>query len=143
MAVSDAFRDYVVEQLAGLGAVTVRRMFGGAGLYHEGLFFGVLDDDQLFFRVDDATRPRYEAAGSGPFTPMPDREAPMRGYYEVPAALLDDRDELAAWARDAVAAAHAAKLAKRGASAPVRRRASASARGAARPKPKRPKPKRR
>lgn len=102
MAVSDAFRDYVVEQLAGLGGVTVKRMFGGAGLYHRGVFFAVLDDDQLFFKVDDATRPRYEAAGSGPFTPMPDREAPMRGYYEVPAAVLDDRDAIVAWAGEAL-----------------------------------------
>ncbi|MEK6610285.1 MAG: TfoX/Sxy family protein, partial [Gemmatimonadota bacterium] len=69
MPVSDAFRDYVLEQLAGLGAVTVRRMFGGAGIYHGGLFFAVLDDDQLFFKVDGETRPAYEAAGSGPFAP--------------------------------------------------------------------------
>jgi DNA transformation protein and related proteins len=102
MAVTDAFRDYVVEQLGGLGSVTVKRMFGGAGLYHRGVFFAVLDDDQLFFKVDDATRPRYEAAGSRPFNPLPDREAPMRGYYEVPAAVLDDRDEIVAWAGEAL-----------------------------------------
>lgn len=115
MAVSDAFRDYVVEQLGGLGGVTVKRMFGGAGLYHHGVFFAVIDDDQLFFKVDDLTRPRYEAAGSGPFTPMPDREAPMRGYYEVPAAVLDDRDEIVAWAREALEVAGRAKPKKRAA----------------------------
>lgn len=109
MAVTDAFRDYVVEQLAGLGRVTVKRMFGGAGVYHRGVFFAVLDDDQVFFKVDDATRPRYEAAGSGPFAPLPDREAPMRGYYEVPAAVLDDRDEIVAWAREALEVAVRAK----------------------------------
>jgi DNA transformation protein len=108
VSVSDTFRDYVVEQLAGLGAVTVRRMFGGAGLYHDGLFFGVLDDDELFFRVDDATRPRYEAMGSGPFAPLPN-EALMRGYYQVPAEVLEDRDAAVAWARDAVAVARAGK----------------------------------
>lgn len=108
MAVSDPFRDYVVEQLAGLGTVTVRRMFGGAGLYWEGTFFGVLDDDVMYFRVSDETRPKYEAKGSGPFAPMPN-EAPMRGYYEVPADVIDDRDALVAWAREAVLAARAAK----------------------------------
>lgn len=108
MSVSDAFRDYVVEQLARLGGVTVKRMFGGAGLYHEGLFFAVMDDDQLFFKVDDATRPKYEAAGSGPFAPMPDA-GPMRGYYDVPPDVLEDRAKLVDWARDAVAVARTAK----------------------------------
>ena len=112
MAVSDTFRDYVVEQLAGLGAVTVRRMFGGAGLYHDGLFFGVLDDDEVFFRVDDATRPRYEARGARPFAPMAN-EAPMRGYYQVPPEILEDRQALVAWASDAVTAARTAKAPQR------------------------------
>ncbi len=108
MSVSTAFRDYVVEQLGGLGDVTARSMFGGAGLYHEAVFFAVMDDDQLFFKVDDATRPRYEAAGSGPFAPMAG-EAPMRGYYGVPAEVLEDRATLVEWARDAVAVARATK----------------------------------
>ncbi len=112
MAVSDAFRDYVVEQLGGLDAVTVRRMFGGAGLYHDGLFFGVLDDDEVFFKVDGTTRPRYEARGSQPFAPMAN-EAPMRGYYQVPAEVLEDRDALTTWAREAVAVARAAKAMRR------------------------------
>lgn len=112
MAVSDAFRDYVVEQLGGLGGVTVKRMFGGAGLYHRGVFFAVLDDDQVFFKVNDATRPRYEATGSGPFAPMPDREAPMRGYYEVPAAILEDREAMVAWAKEAVSVGRAAARAR-------------------------------
>lgn len=107
MAVSDAYRDYVLEQLGGLGPVTARRMFGGVGLYNRGLFFAVLDDDQVFFRVDDETRPAYEALGARPFSPMPDREQPMMGYFEVPAAVLDDRNDLVAWAGRAVAVARA------------------------------------
>lgn len=120
MAVSDSFRDYVVEQLGRLGDVTVRRMFGGAGLYAGGVFFAVMDNDELYFKVDDTTRPKYEAAGSGPFAPMP-TEGPMRGYYEVPAEVLDDRDELAAWARDAVAIGRAAAK-KKSAKKPTRKR---------------------
>lgn len=104
MAVSDAFRDYVLEQLSRVGEVTPRRMFGGVGLYHDARFFAVMDNDELYFKVDDASRPKYEKAGSGPFDPMPDHGA-MRGYYEVPADVLEDRDELAAWAREAVAIA--------------------------------------
>jgi DNA transformation protein len=87
-------------------------MFGGVGLYARGTFFAVIDDDRVFFRVDDATRPRYEARGSGPFAPMPG-EAPMRGYYEVPAGILDDRDELADWARESIGVAIARKAAPR------------------------------
>ncbi len=112
MSVSDGFRDYVVDQLAGVGPVTARRMFGGVGLYAKGAFFAVLDDDRAYLRVDDATRARYEAKGSGPFAPMPDA-APMRGYYEVPGDVLDDRDALSAWAEESIAVAIAAKAAPR------------------------------
>jgi DNA transformation protein len=110
MAVSDGFRDYLLEQLAGAGPVTPRRMFGGVGLYARGVFFGVLDNDRAYFRVDDVTRPRYEALGSGPFAPMRG-EAPMRGYYEVPAAVLDDRDALVEWARESIGVAMSLKTA--------------------------------
>ena len=109
MAVSDSFRDYVLEQLTRLGAVTWRRMFGGAGLYHGRVFFAVCDNDQLFFKVDELTRPAYQALGARPFDPMPDRGKPMTGYYEVPGSVLDDRDEVVVWARRAVAVAAAAK----------------------------------
>jgi DNA transformation protein len=112
MAVSDTFRDYVLEQLAGLGAVSWRRMFGGVGLYAEGAFFAVMDNDQVFFKVDDATRPAYQALGARPFTPMPGRERPMMGYFEVPGSLLDDRDEVVRWARQAVGVARSAAAGK-------------------------------
>jgi DNA transformation protein len=101
LAVSDGFRDFVLEQLRGLRGVTVRRMFGGAGLYKDGLIFAVLDDDQLFFKVDDGTRPKYQKAGSRPFQPMPG-EAPSKGYFEVPAAVLEDAADAVEWAREAV-----------------------------------------
>jgi len=101
VAVSPGFRDYVLEQLGASVRVTWRPMFGGVGLYGDGAFFGVVDDDVLFFRVDDETRPRYETKGSRPFAPMAD-EQPMRGYYEVPGDVIDDRELLAEWARGAV-----------------------------------------
>lgn len=102
MAVSAGFLDFVLEQLEGLGSVTSRRMFGGAGLYCGDVFFAVLDDDTLFFKVNDATVGPYKKAGMGPFQPYPDKPETSFGYYQVPVGVLEDRDELVAWARAAV-----------------------------------------
>jgi DNA transformation protein and related proteins len=101
MPVSPTYRNYVLEQLSLLGRVTPRAMFGGLGLYHESHFFGLVDDDTLYLKVDDTTRAEYEQAGMGPFRPFPD-EGPSLGYYEVPAAVLEDRDALREWAAKAV-----------------------------------------
>lgn len=65
MAVSAAYRDYVLEQLAGLGPIRARKMFGGVGIYLHGLFFALIADEVLYFKVDDSNRPDYEAAGMG------------------------------------------------------------------------------
>ena len=125
MAVSDDFRDFVLEQLAPAGRVTPRAMFGGVGLYLDGLFFALIDDDTLYFKADDATRPRYEQASSRPFCPYPDHPDKAMGYWQVPAEVLEDADELAAWAREAMAVALAKKSRR-----PARRRAGpARARG--------------
>lgn len=106
MPVSAAFRDFVLDQLQGVGDVRARGMFGGAGLYNGDRFFGVLDDDVLYFKVDEATRPAYEAAGMGPFRPFKDQpEYVMAGYYQVPADVLEDRDLLREWALGAIAIA--------------------------------------
>jgi DNA transformation protein len=120
MPVSDAFLHHTLEQLTGLGRVTWRRMFGGVGLYHGAFFFAVIDDDALFLKVDDNTRPAYEAQGAGPFAPIPG-EQPMRGYYEVPADVFDDRAELVEWAERAVIVARAASVGKRRKVRPAKR----------------------
>ena len=104
---NDGFTDFVLGQLEEFGAVVPRRMFGGVGLYHDGLFFGLLDDDVLYFKVSDATRPRYVARGMSPFKPF-EGKPPMGGYYEVPESVLEDPEELAEWAREAHAVAMAA-----------------------------------
>ncbi len=119
MAVGDDFRDFVLEQLAAAGQVTSRSMFGGIGLYLEGLFFALIDDDTLYFKVDDSNRARYEQAGSKPFCPFPDRPDQAMGYWQVPAEVLEDSEELARWAREAMGIA-LAKRRKR----PARRRAT-------------------
>ena len=105
MAVSTDFRDFVIEQLAPAGRVAPRAMFGGVGLYLDGLFFALIDDDTLYFKVDDMTRGRYERAGSRPFCPYPDEPDKAMGYWQVPAEVLEDPDELATWAREAMGVA--------------------------------------
>jgi DNA transformation protein and related proteins len=100
MPVSPNYRSYVLDQLGGLGAVSARAMFGGLGLYHDGVFFGLVDDDTLFLKVDETTRPAYEAAGMPPFRPP--GQGPSMGYYEVPGEVLESRDVLREWARQAV-----------------------------------------
>ena len=114
MAVSNDFRDFVLEQLATAGRVTPRAMFGGVGLYLDGLFIALIDDDALYFKADESTRKRYEVAGSKPFCPYPDHPDKPMGYWQVPAEVL------AAWAREAMGVA----LAKRSARS-ARRRAPA------------------
>jgi DNA transformation protein len=109
MAVSADYRDFVLEQLAPAGRVTSRAMFGGVGLYLDGLFFALIDDDTLYFKTDDATRARYEGAGSKPFCPYPGQPDQSMGYWAVPADVLDDSEALAAWAREAMGVALARK----------------------------------
>ena len=69
MASSAGFRDHVLDLMAALGPVTARRMFGGFGIYLDGVMFALIADDILYLKVDDRTRPDYEAAGSAPFRP--------------------------------------------------------------------------
>jgi DNA transformation protein len=100
MAVSDGFLKYVLDQLSGWGPITARRMFGGAGLYRDGKIFGLIADDVAYLKVDDSNREDFTRAGSAAFSPYPDlKQAYVMSYYEIPAAVLENRDELARWAQ--------------------------------------------
>ena len=112
MRVTDSFRAFVLEQLAGVTAVRARAMFGGVGLYAGDVFFGLIAADTLFLKVDDSNRSPYEAAGMTPFKPYADKAMTMP-YYQVPAGILEDADELAAWARASVRAAERARTGSR------------------------------
>ena len=126
MAVSSDYLDYVRDQLSGLGGVTSRRMFGGAGLYCDEFFFALVDNDTLYLRVDDSNRADFTTRGMGQFRPYPDRPQVSMTYYETPADVLEDAAELVAWARRSVAAAMAAaKPRARQARRSGRRRATA------------------
>jgi DNA transformation protein len=107
MPVTDSFVEFVLEQLAPVGPITAKRMFGGVGLYAGDLFFALLASDVLYLKADDSTRGELEAAGARPFQPYPDRGGGTMQYYSVPAAILEDRDELTAWAKTSVAVSRA------------------------------------
>ena len=83
-------------------------MFGGVGIYAAELFFALLDDDTLYFKVDDGTRPQFEDRGMAPFRPYGE-DGEVMGYYEVPADVLEDPEMLGAWVETAVAVARRAK----------------------------------
>jgi DNA transformation protein len=108
MPYSDDYLQYVLEQLAGLRGALSRRMFGGAGLYHDELFFGLIASDTLYFRVNDDNRPDYEALGMARFRPYKDKPILSLNYYEVPAHVLENAEELVVWARRSLKAAEAA-----------------------------------
>lgn len=97
MAVSSSYFEFVVEQLAEIVPIRSRRMFGGVGIYGDGLFFAIIADDVLYFKVDDSNRPDYERLGMAQFMNMQ--------YYQLPADLLEDPDELGEWVEKSLAVA--------------------------------------
>lgn len=113
MAVSAEYRDFVVDQLGRVAPVTSRSMFGGVGIYSDGLFFALIAGDRLFFKVDDSNRGDFEVLGMGPFYPFEDEKKPMQ-YYEVPGDLLEDHGRLRPWVEKAVQVARSAAARGRG-----------------------------
>ena len=107
MPLSPGFSDYMLELLAGFCRVEAKRMFGGAGLYRDGVMFGILDDDAAFFRVDDALQAELEAQGSVPWVYSMKSDGSIRsmGYWRMPETAADDPDEAVALAKRSFAAA--------------------------------------
>jgi len=99
------FVDYVLEQLSPLGGVRAKRMFGGHGIYLEGLFFALVADDTLYLKADDENRPQFESRGLGPFRYRVKGKERTMSYYSLPDAALEDRAELLTWARPSIEAA--------------------------------------
>jgi DNA transformation protein len=99
--------DFIRELFAPFGPVAVKRMFGGIGIYAEGLMFGLVFDGVIYLRVDETSIPSFEREGSVPFvypfggTNISTR--PSRHFWRLPERLYDDPDELAVWARCALA----------------------------------------
>jgi len=109
MAANSEYYDYLLEQLEPLGAVSVRRMFGGAGIFYGSVMFALIADEEMYLKVDDASRVAFEEAGIGPFTyESSAKPKVMKSYWRVPDDVMDDADDLVAWSRIAVDAALAA-----------------------------------
>ena len=106
MAKHSEYLDWLLEQLAPLGHLRVRAMFGAQGLYCDELFFAIIDDDVLFVKVDAVSRPVFEAEGLQPFTyPMKDGSSSTLSYYPLPDHALETPHELCNWAKKGIAAA--------------------------------------
>lgn len=110
MAVTEGFKDFVTELLSGVGPITIRNMFGGAGVYADGVMFAIVVDDVLYLKADETSQRTFEGEGMGPFTYRPAGKGTVAmRYWEVPPRLLEESEELASWAREAHRIAHAGK----------------------------------
>ena len=109
------FIGFLQELFEKWGQVTARRMFGGHGLYHEGLMFAIVVDNRLYLKSDDINRPDFEVLGLTPFTyPMKGKTVAL-SYWSAPDAMFDDPTEAVRWAHsawDAAARGQAAKAAR-------------------------------
>ena len=117
MAESSATLAFAVELFSGMGLVTARRMFGGAGFYARGVMFGLIDDDVIYLKVDETLKAELAAIGSRPWT-YTQAKGPKAGvaqetsYWSLPDTALDDPDEACGWGQRSLAAAEALKAAK-------------------------------
>jgi DNA transformation protein len=107
------FTDWAEEQLAPLGLIRIKSMFGAFGFYADDLFFAIVDDDVLYFKADDINRARFVEAGCEIFRyPMKDGSFNELSYYQAPETALDDQTEMLEWARLGLEAAVRARAAK-------------------------------
>jgi len=109
MSVSPSFRTYVLEQLSRAApGIRDRSMFGGVGIYSGESFFALIDEDTVYFKVDDSNRVMFEAEGMGPFQPYGPDGGSMQ-YYALPEGVLEDPEALPRWVEAAIAVARSRK----------------------------------
>jgi len=112
--------DDIHELFSAFGVVTVRRMFGGAGIYADGTMFGLVANGVIYLKADELSAPAFERENLPPFTyETRDGKRGVMSYRRMPERLYDDPDELATWARDALAAAHRSGVRSRSTSGKV------------------------
>jgi DNA transformation protein len=98
---TNIFKDLIEEQLASIPDITFRRLFSGFGIYSSETIFGLIHDEKLYFYTDNESRTRYKKCGSTFFT-APGSKKPLKNYYEVPPAIIEQKKELVAWALMAI-----------------------------------------
>lgn len=124
--------DGIRELFSAFGSVTVRRMFGGAGLYLEATMFALVHDGVIYLKADDHNADAFERENLPPFTYTTKAgERGVMSYRRMPERLYDDPEELAVWAREALAAARRGAMRKPARSGATRTPARSSSRGAA------------
>jgi DNA transformation protein and related proteins len=106
------FVDYVIELMADWATVSARKMFGGYGLYREGLMFALIVADELFLKADENNMAQFESAGSHPFVYQSKVRTVQLSYWSAPAASLDSPAEMGGWCRSAYGSALRAQAAK-------------------------------
>jgi DNA transformation protein and related proteins len=112
MSSSNDFIQHVSELLAPCGSVTVKRMFGGHGVYLDGLFVAILADDELYLKADELTRADFEAEGCAPFVYTKSGKAMAMSFHRAPGEAMDAPHLMQPWARRALQAALRARAAK-------------------------------
>ena len=115
MVASDSFAEFLREQLAPLGPLSLRRMFGKTGVFCDGVMLAMVSDNTLYFRIDDDNKAFFkEAAAFPPLNYAKKGESIDLAFWRAPERLFDEPEELVAWAKQALAAAHrvAAKRAR-------------------------------
>jgi DNA transformation protein len=106
MVASESFAEFLREQLAPLGHVTLRRMFGKTGVFCDALMLGMVRDNTLYFRVDDENRETFKEAEAYPPLNYTKKGGSIDlAFWRAPERLFDEPDELLTWARAALAAA--------------------------------------
>jgi DNA transformation protein len=114
MAIDPGLAEILQETWQPLGALRIKRMFGGAGVFIGDTMIALIADDALYVKGDRDTQAAYEAAGSSPFTYTRSGAEPViMSYWRAPDRLLDDPDELRAWGERALAAAERAARKKK------------------------------
>ena len=103
------FVDYLKEVFEGFGPVTARRMFGGYGIYHDGVMFGLVANDTLYLKADESTAASFEARGLKRFSYDKGDKVVQMSYYLAPEEIWDDPEEATRWARQAFEVAFRAK----------------------------------
>ncbi len=106
MAYDPEFGEWVREHFAALGRLEIKRMFGGASVYANGLIFALLDDGVVWLKADEVNAPLLAEAGARQLTyPIKDGATMTMAYWSLPERAVDDPDEAADWARQSIAAA--------------------------------------